>query len=208
MKKIGIIFGILVLAVLLTSLFITLKTESYIYDDINKVPGAQVAMILGAAILKNGGLSPILRERVDRAQTLYETGKVEKILVTGSNSTLEDNEVNPVRIYLLKNNIPGQDIFLDHAGFDTYSSMYRARDIFLADSMIVVSQSFHLPRAIFLARALGIKAYGLEADRGHYLWRNYFREMFANVKAVFNLIFDREPKYLGEPVPLTGEGNI
>ena len=208
MKKIGIIFGILVLAVLLTSLFITLKTESYIYDEINKVPGAQVAMILGAAILKNGGLSPILRERVDRAQTLYETGKVEKILVTGSNSTLEDNEVNPVRIYLLKNNIPGQDIFLDHAGFDTYSSMYRARDIFLADSMIVVSQSFHLPRAIFLARALGIKAYGLEADRGHYLWRNYFREMFANVKAVFNLIFDREPKYLGEPVPLTGEGNI
>ena len=208
MKKIGIIFGILVLAVLLTSLFITLKTESYISADINKVPGAQVAMILGAAILKNGGLSPILRERVDRAQTLYETGKVEKILVTGSNSTLEDNEVNPVRIYLLKNNIPGQDIFLDHAGFDTYSSMYRARDIFLADSMIVVSQSFHLPRAIFLARALGIKAYGLEADRGHYLWRNYFREMFANVKAVFNLIFDREPKYLGEPVPLTGEGNI
>jgi SanA protein len=205
-----IVLVVSLVAIILTSLIIKLKTDQYIYRDLVQAPKAQVAVILGAAILKNGGLSPILRERVDRAQMLYEAGKVEKILVTGDNSTLAHNEVNPVRLYLLENNIPDQDIFLDHAGFDTYSSMYRARDIFLADSMIVVSQSFHLPRALFIARALGIKAYGFEADQSqsHYLLRNYFREMLANIKAVFNVLFHRAPKYLGEEIPLTGAGNI
>ena len=208
MKKvfrfIAIVFGAVLLIIILTSVIIKLKTAPYIYRDLKQAPKAQVAVILGAAILKDGGPSPILRERVDQAQALYEEGKVEKILVTGDNSTLAHNEVNPVRLYLLENNISNQDIFLDYAGFDTYSSMYRARDIFLADSMMVVSQSFHLPRALFIARALGLNAYGLEADQGesHYLLKNYVREMLANVKAVFDVVSQREPKYLGDEIPL------
>ena len=214
MKKvfrfIAIVFGAVLLIIILTSVIIKLKTAPYIYRDLKQAPKAQVAVILGAAILKNNNLSPILRERADRAVELYQVGKVEKILVTGDNSTLAHNEVNPVRLYLLENNIPNQDIFLDYAGFDTYSSMYRARDIFLADSMMVVSQSFHLPRALFIARALGLNAYGLEADQGesHYLLKNYVREMLANVKAVFDVVSQREPKYLGDEIPLTGESNI
>lgn len=205
-----IILGVLLTVIILTSLIIKLKTEQYIYHDLKQAPKAQVVVILGAAILRNGGLSPILRERVDQAQALYEAGKVEKILVTGDNSTLAHNEVNPVRLYLLGNNIPDQDIFLDHAGFDTYSSLYRARDIFRADSLIVVSQSFHLPRAIFIARALGIKAYGFEADQAqsHYLLSNYLREILATMKAVWDVIIHRAPKYLGAEIPLTGAGNL
>ena len=172
------------------------------------VPKAQMAMILGAAILKSGDLSPVLEDRASKAIELYRAGKVKKILVTGSNATTDYNEVNPVRDYLLENKIPAGDIFLDHAGFDTYSSMYRARDVFLADSMIVVSQSFHLPRAIFIARALGVEAYGMSADSGNYLAWNYVREVFADVKAVFNIVLEREPKYLGKTVPITGVGNI
>ncbi|MFH1170054.1 MAG: ElyC/SanA/YdcF family protein [Candidatus Vogelbacteria bacterium] len=192
------ILGILLVAIILTSLIIKLKTDQYIYQDFNQAPKAPIAMILGAAILKDGGLSPILRERADRAIELYQAGKVEKILVTGNNSLPDYNEVNPVRLYLLENNISDQNIFLNYTGFDTYSSMYRARDIFPAESMMVVSQSFHLPRALFIARALGLKAYGVEADRdrSHYLLRNYLREMLANVKAVLDVVSRRELKYL------------
>ncbi|MCR4306378.1 MAG: YdcF family protein, partial [Candidatus Yonathbacteria bacterium] len=99
-----------------------------------------------------------------------------------------------------------QDIFLDHAGFDTYSTMYRARDIFGVTSVLIATQSFHLPRAVFIARRLGIVAYGVNADVGHMLFRNYVREALANEKAVLNLIFHRKPKYLGDTIPIMGDG--
>jgi SanA protein len=188
--------------------YVVINTGSskYIYSDIERLPHAQVAVIPGAAILQNGDLSPVLRDRVDMAITIYQKGIVGKILVTGDNSSLAHNEVNPIRNYLLKSGIPDQDIFLDHAGFDTYSSMYRARDVFLVDSMIVVSQAFHLPRAVYIARHLGITTYGMRADRGHYLFRNDVREIFGDVKALGNLLFDRQPKYLGKQIPITGDG--
>jgi len=191
----------------LLSVFIQVKSNEHIYHNIVEIPAAQVAVIPGAAILRNGKISPVFRDRVDRAIELYTAGKVKKILVTGDNSSETHNEVNPAQTYLIEHNIPEADIFLDHAGFDTYSSMYRARDIFLTDSIIVVSQSFHLPRSIFIARCLGINAIGMNADEGSYKWQNYVREMFANDKALLNLLFQRKPKYLGEEIPIMGEGN-
>lgn len=199
--------GIILLAgvVLLVSYsIINIESRKYIYDNADKLPHAQVAVIPGAAILLNGDLSPVLRDRVDMAMSIYRKGVVAKILVTGDNSSLTYNEVNPMKKYLLKNGIPEQDIFLDHAGFDTYSSMYRARDVFQIESMIVVSQAFHLPRAVYIARHLGVTTYGMEADRGHYLFYNNVREIFGDVKALANLIFDRRPKYLGKQIPITG----
>ena len=191
---------------LLSYLIINSASGKYIYNDIDKLPHAQVAIIPGAAILINGDLSPVLRDRVDMAIEIYKTGIVGKVLVTGDNSSLDHNEVIPMKKYLVKNGVPEQDIFTDHAGFDTYSSMYRARDIFKVDSMIVVSQAFHLPRAVYIARHLGVTTYGMEADRGHYLLRNDVREIFGNVKALSDLIFKRQPKYLGEPILITGDG--
>ena len=181
-------------------------SDKYIYTDINKLPHAQVALIPGAAILLSGDLSPVLKDRVDMAIKIYQAGIVQKILVSGDNSTPQHNEVNPVKRYLLASGIPAQDVFLDHAGFDTYSSMYRARDVFLVDSMIVVSQAFHVPRAVYIARHLGITTYGMVADRGSYLFRNDIREWFGDVKALSNLLFERQPKYLGEEIPITGDG--
>jgi SanA protein len=196
------------LAVLLAVSYMVINTGSraYIYRNITELPHAEVAVIPGAAILLNGDLSPVLKDREDMAISIYQKGIVNKILVSGDNSSLTHNEVNPMKNYLLKNGIPEQDIFLDHAGFDTYSSMYRARDVFQIRSMIVVSQAFHLPRAVYIARHLGITAYGMVADRGHYLFYNDIREIFGDVKALGNLIFDRQPKYLGKVIPITGDG--
>ncbi len=197
---------ILALMVFIASyIVIQIGSSNYIYSEVDKLPHAQVAVIPGAAILISGDISPVLRDREDMAINIYKKGLVQKILVTGDNSSLTYNEVNPMRNYLLKNGIPDKDIFLDYAGFDTYSSMYRARDVFMVESMIVVSQSFHLPRAVYIARSLGITAYGIVADRGSYLLRNDVRELFGDVKALANLIFDRQPKYLGNQIPITGD---
>jgi SanA protein len=200
------IVAVITLGTVTVFFVVIISSYPYIKKDMRELPHAPVGVILGAAILPDGSLSPVLQDRVDMAIRLYKTQMIENILVTGDNSSLAYNEVNPVRIYLLAHSIPDKDIFLDHAGFDTYSSMYRARDIFLAKDMIIVSQSFHLPRAVFIARYLGINAYGMSADNGHYLFRNYVHEFFADTKAVMNLMVNRQPKYLGEEIPLTGDG--
>ena len=176
------------------------------YINHSCAPNAEAALIPGAAILADGALSSIFIDRVDAAIALYRAGKVSKILVSGDNSTVSHNEVKPVRHYLLEKGIPDEDIFLDHAGFDTYSTMYRARDVFQVGSAIISTQSFHLPRAIFLARRLGIDAHGIEAGDGNHLFGSYVREIFANEKAVFNLFLNRQPKFLGDVIPITGDG--
>jgi len=163
-------------------------------------------MVLGASVVR-GAPSPILRARADAAIALYKAEKVQKILVTGDNGALSHDEVTPVRKYLLDAGIPAGDIFLDHAGFDTYSSMYRARDVFAVDSMIIVTQDFHLPRAVFLARHLGLTAYGFVADGGEGKVYSYLREVPASVKALGNLLVGRVPKYLGDTIPITGDGS-
>jgi SanA protein len=196
------IAGAVLFFIVVSNVFIRVRSAPYIYESTDKVPKAQVALIPGAAVLVNGDISPIFRDRVDTAIALYVTGKVSKILVSGDNSTLSHNEVNPVRVYLIQKGIPDTDIYLDHAGFDTYSTMYRARDIFEVSSVIISTQSFHLPRAVFIARMLGIEAYGVSADRGSIRFKNYIREVFADEKAMLDVVFHTKPKFLGDPIPI------
>ena len=198
----AVIFLISVAFVFATNVIIYITTKSYIYHEISKARASQTAIILGAQVLSKGRLSPVLKDRVDTAITLYEAKKVANILVSGDNATASYNEVNPVRIYLLEKGVLEKDIFLDHAGFDTYSTMYRARNVFNVSSVLIVSQPFHLPRAVFIARSLSVDAYGVSALSKKILFRNYVREIFANVKAMFDLIFNVKPKYLGTPQPI------
>lgn len=200
--------ALLIVFTIAAQTLIHFDTAGRIFDEAKDVPAAQAVIIPGAAILANRDLSPVFRDRVNTALQLYSSGKVSKILVSGDNSTVEHNEVNPVRNYLLERGVPGEDIFLDHAGFDTYSTMYRAREIFRVESAIIATQEFHLPRAIFLARNLGMTAYGLKADNDSYSLRprNYVREFFAKEKAALDIMTNRRPKYLGEQIPITGDG--
>ena len=188
-----------------TPIYMRLSTRTYTYSSVEDVPKAQVAIVPGASVLESGP-SPVLRARADAAVVLYETGKVSKILVTGDNGELNHDEVTPVRKYLIAAGIPAGDIFLDHAGFDTYSSMYRARDVFDVTSAIIVTQNFHLPRALFIMRHLGIEAYGLVPDGGQGTPWDYLREIPASDKALLDVLIHRVPKYLGVAYPLTGDG--
>ena len=153
-------------------------------------------------------VNPVLAKRADAAIDLYKKGKVKKILVTGDNAELNYDEVTPVRKYLIGAGVPADDVFLDHAGFDTYSSMYRTRDVFHVDSMTIVTQDFHMPRSLFIARHLGMTTYGLVADGENGISRNFIREIPASIKALWDLFTNRQPKYLGPSIPLDGPGTV
>ncbi len=186
-------------------IYVDRSTEPHIFNLVAEVPTSTVAIVLGASVVR-GEPSPILQERANVALELYKAGKVGKILVSGDDSVEGFDEVSPVRRYFESEGVSADDIFLDHAGFDTYSSMYRARDIFLVRDAIIVTQAFHLPRAVFLARNLGLQAYGIEASKRGGAVYNYLREVPASYKATFDLMFKRVPKYLGEQFPITGDG--
>ncbi|MEI7720110.1 MAG: ElyC/SanA/YdcF family protein [bacterium] len=200
-------FGVFFSLALCVGMLLSIYTKGHgsIYSSVDAAPNAQVAIVLGASISSNGTLSPVLKERADAAYALYVAKKVSKILVSGDNGTLHYDEVYPVGKYLLAKGIPKEDIFLDYAGFDTYSSMYRARHVFVVSSAIIVSQAFHLPRALFIARAVGLSAVGMDAAKpeDHYL-SNVLREVPASLKAVWDVFSNRVPKYMGPEISVAG----
>lgn len=206
LRWIGIALGALALAIVLTNLLVHLVSAPFIYNDAAKAPTAEAVLVPGAALVDSHTPAPIFIDRANTAIALYKAGAVNKILISGDNTTVQHNEVNPMRTYLLSQGIPDRDIFLDHAGLDTYTSMYRAKVIFGATSLLIASQSFHLPRAVFIARMLGLRAYGVNADTGHILLGNYIREIFSDEKALYDVVFHIKPAILGDPIPLTGDG--
>jgi SanA protein len=200
---VGIIF---IIVGMIINIYVYAEGKKYIVSSIDGLPHAEAAIILGAAITQAGLPGPVFQDRIAMAIELYKQGKVSKILVSGGNPTVAYNEVDPVRKVLIQDQIPAQDIFLDHAGYDTYSTMYRAKEIFQIDSAIIVTQNFHLPRALYLARSMNIEAYGTPADRGTYQIKNYLRELLSRPKSFFDVIVHRRPQYLGAQIPITGDG--
>lgn len=208
------IFGLLTLIVLLTITFVIYSNLAVkwtgskgIYSVNDNITG-DAAVILGARIFKDGSPSQVLSDRLDTGIELYKSGKVKKLLMTGDHGQVTYDEVNGMRRYAIGKGIPEQDIFMDHAGFSTYDSMYRARDIFLIKKAIIVTQEFHLPRALYIARSLGLYVDGVTADKRDYAGEGYlyFRELFARTKAVAQLAISMKPKYLGPAIPISGDG--
>lgn len=169
---------------------------------------AEAVLVLGALVYPDGRVSPMLADRLDVALALYEAGKAEKILLSGDHGKVEYDEVNTMRRYLETRGVPPEDIFMDHAGFDTYDSMYRARDVFQANRLIVVTQGFHLPRALWIADRLGLEVQGVVADQYVYYDAAYYevREMLARVKAFGEVVTRRRPVFLGPVIPIQGDG--
>lgn len=203
-RALVVLLALLALSLILP-IWVRFSVSPYLSTSPYRVPRAEVAVVLGASVVR-GVPSPVLAARADIAVALFKEGKVSKILVTGDNSALSHDEVTPVRKYLLDAGVPPEDIFLDHAGFDTYSSFYRARDVFGVRSAVIATQDFHLPRALWIARALGISAYGITAPGARDSFSDYVREIPASLKAVWDVSTGRTPKYLGPSIPLSGDG--
>ncbi|MCX7714381.1 MAG: YdcF family protein [Clostridia bacterium] len=205
--KIIILAGISVIAaVIFINLHIEKSMEKYMMES--DIPVVDAIIIPGSKVYGDT-VSYVLAARLDKGFELYKSGVSSKIIVTGDHGKTNYDEVNAMRKYLMNKGVPREDIFMDHAGFDTYSSMYRARDVFLVKSAVVASQRYHNIRAVYIGRALGLETYGAEA-KDVYMGRIQFvRELFARVKAFMETqITKPKPKYLGEPIPVWGDGSL
>ena len=130
--------------------------------------------------------------------------------MSGDHGREDYDEVNVMKSYAVENGVPDSDVFMDHAGFSTYDSIYRAKAVFEADSIIIVTQKYHLYRALYIAERLGVNAVGVSADLDDYSGqlKRDLREIAARDKDFFSCLFKPEPKYLGEKIPVSGDGNI
>ena len=166
-------------------------------------------LVLGAGLQPDGSPSPMLRERIDMGIRLYEAGAAPKLLMSGDHGRADHDEVNAMKDAAMADGIPSEDIFMDHAGFSTYDSLYRAEAIFGAERVIIVTQAYHLPRALYIASRLGLEAVGIPCDTQRYAGQLYrdIREVLARDKDFFQCVFLPEPTYLGECIPLSGSGD-
>lgn len=179
-------------------------------EEVTKMEDVDCIIVLGCRVYDNGSLSPLLRDRVLRALELYEKGAAPKLLMSGDHSRPDYDEVGAMKKYAVQNGVPSEDVFLDHAGFSTYETVYRAKEIFQAQKVIIVTQEYHLCRALYIAEKLGLEAYGVPADLNRYagqLGRDA-REILARCKDFVMCLFKPAPTYLGEAIPVDGNGDL
>ncbi len=192
---------VLLLFLLSAGVYIAVHQQGVpVYRAVSEVPEAPVAIVFGAGI---GSL--VLVDRVNTAAALYKSGKVRKILMTGDNAHSNYDEPNAMRSLALALGVPKEDIVCDYAGFRTYDSLYRARDIFAVTQAVLVTQAFHQPRAIYLAKNLGLSVVGIDASRRSYGFEQYLfelREVAACEAAWLDVLTKRKPKLLGKRQPL------
>jgi SanA protein len=193
------------LAILGPRLLTTFLSWSRIYN-VATTPAAPAAVIFGAGLTRSGEPTVILKDRVETGAQLYFAGKVHKLLMSGDNRTLDHNEPEAMRQYAMSLGVPSSAIVLDYAGRRTYDTCYRARAIFGLDSVLLVTQGFHLPRALFLCNALGVQAVGVEANNHRYwppllfIWN--VREQLATIGAFVDVFVSRPLPVLGSPEPI------
>lgn len=183
------------------SSYIGNSTEAFIFEEIESIPSSETVIVLGASVFSDGKLSPILQDRVDTALELFNQNKVQQFLLSGDHRTDDYNEVDAMNNYLLQKNVPQNKIILDHAGYDTYDSMFRSKEVFNITNAIVVTQGFHLPRTIFIARNLDLDFIGYAAKPGTYKTTKQLmsREKLANFKALWEVVFKQQPTTLENP---------
>ena len=206
-KVIIILSIIFILDILSINFYVIGSTKDQI--NVKNIKNIDCIIVLGAGVWGENP-SPMLQYRLDTAITLYKDGKSNKILMTGDHGRKEYDEVNIMKKYAIDNDIPSEDIFMDHAGFSTYESIYRAKEIFKAKKVVIVTQKYHLYRALFIANNLGLEAYGINSDPRMYVGqtKREIREILARNKDFVTSLIKPKPTYLGDELPITGNGDI
>ena len=212
------LLGLFILALLIVAVpvgindWVIQSTASRILttEKATELQDVECILVLGCAVRPDGTPSPMLAERLQKGVELYENGAAPKLLMSGDNGQVEYNEVAAMGNYALEKGVPSYDIFLDYAGISTYESMYRAKDIFQAKKILIVTQKYHLHRALYIAQALGLDAYGVSCDTQVYAGQTNrdIREVLARNKDFLTSIFKPKPTYVGDPVPVSGPGNF
>ena len=211
LKYVLIIVIIIVVIGILINLYVKLSTKNQIIgeNECEKLSDIDCIIILGAGIWGDKP-SPMLEDRLLEGIKLYQNNVSNKIIMSGDHGRKEYNEVKIMKDYAIEKGRPSENIFMDHAGFSSYESIYRAKEIFGANKIVIVTQKYHLYRALYIANQLGIEAYGVGADPRQYVGATYreLREILARNKDFVKCIFKPEPTYLGDTIPVSGNGDI
>lgn len=213
----AVIFVVLGIALLIgitaisLSVYMVKATEKSVFtaDTFKNDEKADCILILGAGV-KDDKPKPMLRDRLLTGIELYKSGAAEKIIMSGDHGRADYDEVNVMRAFALEQGVRAEDIFLDHAGFSTYDSVYRAKNIFGAENIIIVSQKYHLYRALYISEKLDVKAAGVSANLNTYggQLKRDIREIIARDKDFFKCIVKPEAEIMGDKIPLDGDGSI
>ena len=214
--KIGlwVLLGLLVLSIaaVLTLNFHVVSTGKAALVSSEEAAGYQgdCIVVFGAGVSPSGKLSDMLKDRMDTALALYQAGAAPKLLLSGDHGRNDYNEAGAMRDYALAHGVSEENIFLDHAGFSTYETLYRARDVFGVRRAVLVTQEYHLYRALYVGEKLGLSTVGVSADRHTYLgqWKRELREIAARNKDVFTCLFHLHPTFLGEAIAINGDGRV
>lgn len=197
--------ALLALFIAFANAYVVLSADQHSTAEVAEVPAAEVAIVPGALVEPDGHMSAMLEDRVEQASALWHAGKVAKILVSGDHGSWEYDEPGTMRRALVAAGVDPEDVFEDHAGFETWATMVRARSIFGVRDAVVVTQGFHMPRALFLADAAGIEATGLTADLhrwGYQGDKSTAREFLSRVKSVIDVTLDT-PAMAGPGIPIS-----
>lgn len=207
-----LVFIIICIMTILATIFRVQSYKKYIYN-IEGIPKEyDVIIVLGAGVRVDGTPSDILADRLETSVDVYSKGMDKILLLSGDHEEDGYNEVRVMKDYVMKYNLDEKRIFMDHAGFSTYDTIYRAKKIFKANKAVIVTNEYHLPRAIYIARKLGIDAYGVASDRREYELMNKYkkRELLAQLKDfIYVNILKPKPKFLGKAIPVNNsDGRI
>jgi SanA protein len=209
-RKIKILKWFFVLGVLVSVVMIIFmnyrinrQTKNFVFESVEIIPKNKVGLLLGTSkLLKSGAPNQYFYNRITAAVELFKAGKIKIIVISGDNSKKHYSEPQDMKEKIIKRGIPENKIYLDYAGFRTYDSMYRMREIFGQNSFTVISQKFHNQRAIYIANSLGLNTVGYNAkDVDAYNgFKTKLREKFARVKVFIDLMFNKKSKFLGEKI--------
>lgn len=215
MKKIMVCAIIALIIIIL--MFLTINTyvkqstkkqiiENKEYSDLENI---DCILVLGAGIWGDKP-SPMLEDRLLQAIELYKDNVSAKIIMSGDHGRVDYDEVNIMKNFAIEKGVPSEAIFMDHAGFSSYESIYRAKEIFGTKKIVIVTQKYHLYRALYIANKLDVEAYGVGSDPRKYVGATYreLREILARNKDFVKCIFKPEPTYLGDTIPVSGSGDV
>lgn len=210
-KYVIIVLIVMIVIVLGINFYVKLSTKNQIIEnkDNPNLKDVDCIIVLGAGVWGDKP-SPMLEDRLLEAISLYENNTSSKIIMSGDHGKEEYDEVNIMKDFAIQQGVPSENIFMDHAGFSSYESIYRAKEIFGAKKVVIVTQKYHLYRALYIANRLEIEAYGVGADPRIYRGQSYreLREILARNKDFVKCIFKPKPTYLGDTIPVNGNGDV
>ncbi len=197
----------IIVLILLINYYVIFSTNKQIRNNISNV---DCIIILGAGLRQNNMPSLMLEDRLIKGIEAYNNGISKKIIMSGDHTRKNHDEVTIMKEYAINMGVPSEDIFMDHAGISTYDSIYRAKYIFNAKKIVIITQKYHLHRALHIANKLGLEAYGIEAEKKIYYGDKYreIREILARNKDFFKSIIKPKSKYLGDTISLEGNGDV